>query len=181
MPDKEIITNTHVPAPNVTTNDINSLSHAPQIEQHTPPSDQVVPHRVLPPGSDNNYPDVFIGNVRGIIKIYDIKGHLLDSGVRDIGNTTQLSSRHHAAFRVFIGDDNMDNTMYNRKHWNERIKVEPYKTGCQPATVVCYQQLNLGIKEMKFQGEYINVIGIIYSALIPHVMCVHRASNADIF
>ena len=125
--DTEILTHTHVPAPNVTTNDIDSLSHAPQIEQHTPPSDQVIPHRVLPPESDNNYHDVFIGNVRGIITIDDIKGHLLDCGVRDIGNITQLSSRHHAAFRVFIGDENIDNTVYNREHWNERIKVEPYK------------------------------------------------------
>ena len=86
VPDTEILTHTHVPAPNVTTNDIDSLSHAPQIEQHTPPSDQVIPHRVLPPESNNNYHDVFIGNVRGIITIDDIKGHLLDCGVRDIGN-----------------------------------------------------------------------------------------------
>ena len=75
VPDTIIPTNTHVPAPNVvvTTNDIDSLSHAPQIEQHTPPSDQVIPHRVLPPESDSNYHDVFIWNVCGNITIDDIK------------------------------------------------------------------------------------------------------------
>ena len=99
---------------------MDSLSHAPQIEQHTPPSDQIISYRVLPPESDNNYHDVFIGNVRGIITKDGIKGHLLDCGVRDIGNITQLSSRHHAAFRVFIGDENIDNTVYNMEHWNEK-------------------------------------------------------------
>ena len=94
VPDTVILTNTHVPAPNVmvTTNDIDSLSHAPQIKLHTPPSDQVIPHMVQPPESDNNYHSVFIGNVCGIITIDDIKGHHLDSRVRDIGTMTQLSS-----------------------------------------------------------------------------------------
>ena len=111
----------------LTANDADSPSDAPLIEQLTPPSEPVIPHRVLPPESDNNYHDVFIGNVRGTTTIDDVKGHLLDSGVRDIGTITQLSSRYNAAFRVFIGDVNIDNTVYNREHWNERIKVEPYK------------------------------------------------------
>ena len=103
------------------------ISDAPLIEQLIPPSEPVIPHRVLPPESDNNYHDVFIGNVRGTTTIDDVKGHLLDSGVRDIGTITQLSSRYNAAFRVFIGDVSIDNTVYNREHWNERIKVEQYK------------------------------------------------------
>ena len=83
-----IDTNTHAPNVVETANDADSPSDAPLIEQLTPPSEPVIPHRVLPPESANNYHDVFIGNVRGTTTIDDVKGHLLDSGVRDIGHNS---------------------------------------------------------------------------------------------
>ena len=89
-----------------TVNDSDYSSDAPLIEQLIPPSDLVIPHSVLPPASDTNYHDVIIGNVRGTTTIDDVKGHLLDSGVRDIGTITQLFTQYNAAFRVFIKDVN---------------------------------------------------------------------------
>ena len=115
-----IVTNTDVPDPNVveTGNDAGSSSHAPLNEE---------PKRVIPPKKRTIYHDVYIGNVRGTTTEDHVRGQLTDIGVSEIGTITRLPSRYNSAYRVFIGDLDIENTVYNRNNWNARIKVEPFR------------------------------------------------------
>ena len=73
------------------------------------------------------YHDVYIGNVRGTTTEDHVRGQLTDIGVSEIGTITRLPSRYNSAYRVFIGDLDIENTVYNRNNWNARIKVEPFR------------------------------------------------------